>query len=99
MEFLAILRPTRLEMLTVGPTDAERDAIGRHFAYLKSLTEEGVVVLAGRTMENDATTIGIYVLRAESAEAAQELAHADPVIIASVMTVEVRPFMIALHGA
>lgn len=99
MEFLAILRPTRIDMLTDGPTDEERDAIGRHFAYLKSLTDNGVVVLAGRTMENDATTIGIYVFRAESPDAAQLLAEQDPVIVEEVMTVEVRPFMIALHGS
>lgn len=58
-----------------------------------------MVILAGRTTENDASTIGIYVFKAESPDAANLLAETDPVIVEGVMTVEVRPFMIALHGS
>lgn len=46
-QFLYKIQPTRLEMLTEGPTAEEGVILSQHFAYLKGLTEEGVVVLAG----------------------------------------------------
>jgi uncharacterized protein YciI len=49
-EFLYKIQPTRLEMLTEGPTAEEAAIVSQHFAYLKGLTEEGSVVLAGRTL-------------------------------------------------
>src|SRR5882672_12017314 len=35
--YLYKIQPTRLEMLTQGPTPAEAEIISRHFAYLQQL--------------------------------------------------------------
>lgn len=95
-EFLIILRPARVEMLTEGPTEREVDVVGRHFAYMKALTERGVAVLVGRTSEDDASTIGICVFRAENTAEAVTIMEQDPAVAEGVMTGEVRPFRIAL---
>ena len=44
--YLYRIQPTRLEMLTHGPTVEEAEIVTQHFAYLQRLTEQGVVVLA-----------------------------------------------------
>ena len=47
-EWLYYLKPTRLGMVTEGATLEEAEIVGRHFAYLKNLTEKGVMILMGR---------------------------------------------------
>ena len=49
MQFLYRLTPGRSDMVTVGPTPAERAIVSEHFAHLEVLTERGVVLLVGRT--------------------------------------------------
>ena len=44
--YLYRIQPTRLEMLTHGPTAEEAEIVTQHFPYLQRLTEQGVV-LAG----------------------------------------------------
>jgi uncharacterized protein YciI len=95
-QFLTILRPTRVEMLTEGPTEQEGMIVGRHFLYLKDLTQKGTVFTAGRTTENNAETLGIYIFHAQDSEAATALMNADPAVANGVMTAELRPFQVAL---
>jgi uncharacterized protein YciI len=54
--YLYTIHPSRPEMLTHGPTPEEAEIIARHFAYLKEFTEQGIVVLAGRTLNTDASS-------------------------------------------
>ncbi|MEP6503871.1 MAG: hypothetical protein ABJD97_11090, partial [Betaproteobacteria bacterium] len=56
--------PTRPEMLLAGPTEHEKAIIDAHFAYLQKLADEGVVLLAGRTLETGARTFGLVVFTA-----------------------------------
>lgn len=95
-DFLYIVRPARPEMLTQGPTEREIEIVGRHFAYLKDLHQKGIVVLVGRTQENNETTLGICVYRADSEAVAQSILDNDPAVNEGVMLGELRPFMIAL---
>ena len=39
-QWLYTLRPTRLEMVTEGPTEAESAALSEHGAYLARLVED-----------------------------------------------------------
>lgn len=48
-QWIYVLKPARLGMLTEGPTPEEDEIVSRHFAYLKDLTEKGVMILMGRT--------------------------------------------------
>src|SRR5829696_7729688 len=52
-QFLYDLKPARLGMVTEGPTPEEAEIVSRHFQYLKDLTEKGVMILMGRTQNND----------------------------------------------
>ena len=41
-QYLYLIQPTRMAMLTGGPTPQEDETISRHFGYLKALAERGV---------------------------------------------------------
>lgn len=90
------IQPTRLGMLTEGPTERESEILNEHFAYLQKLAAEGTVLLAGRTLNDDERTFGIVVFVAESTAAAAELVHSDPAVKHRVMRAELFPYRIAL---
>lgn len=97
-QYLYVIRPTRLEMLADGPTPEEADIVSQHFAYLEGLTKEGVVVLAGRTLNNDASSFGIVIFNAESEKAARKVMDSDPAVSHGVMGAELFPYRVALMG-
>jgi uncharacterized protein YciI len=98
-QFIYVLHATRIGMLTEGPTPEEAATVGEHFAYLKRLTEQGVMILVGRTLNCDDETMGIAVFRAATPEAARQTMEADPAVSAGVMRARLFPFSIALYGA
>ena len=95
-EFLYRLEPTRLAMLTGGPTALEMAATQAHFAYLEAARDAGVVLGAGRTVTNDEHTFGIVILRAPDEQAARDFMEHDPAVHAGVMRGALFPFRIAL---
>ena len=96
--FLYKIQPVRPEMLSVGPTPEEEEAISRHFDYLRGLTEAGVVLLAGRTLNTDYSSFGIVIFRAGSEEEARRIVADDPAVQQRVMRAELYPYRIALLG-
>ena len=98
MLYIYTIQPTRIEMLSVGATPEEEQVVSEHFTYLKELTDQGVVLLAGRTLNNDPNTFGIVVFRANSEEDAKRLVENDPAVKHRVMQAEIYPFKIALLG-
>ncbi|MFN8459619.1 MAG: YciI family protein [Anaerolineae bacterium] len=95
-EYLYKIQPTRLGMLTEGPTPQETEIISNHFDYLKSLTEQGIAIFVGRTLTTDDSTFGITVFEADSEEAAGEVMTNDPAVVAGVMRAELYPFRVVL---
>lgn len=95
-QFLYQVRPTRLAMLTEGPTEQESAILGRHFAYLEQLLAQGVLLMAGRTLTEDARTFGIAILEAESEAAALRWMQDDPAVAEGVMWAELFPYRVAL---
>lgn len=95
-EYLYVLRPTRLAMVTEGPTEHEQTVVREHFAYLQKLTEQGVMVLVGRTQTNDESTMGLAIFRAPSDEAAKTVMNSDPAVSKNVMSATLYPYHIAL---
>ena len=83
-------------MLTDGPTDREGEIVGQHFGYLQQLAKEGVVLLAGRTLNTDPSSFGIVIFQAESEEAAQAIVDGDPAVKEQVMRATLFPYRIAL---
>jgi uncharacterized protein YciI len=94
-QFLYRLQATRLGMLTGGPTPSEAAAAGEHFAYLQALAAKGVVMMAGRTLNNDERTFGITVFVAENEKAAEAIVQADPAVKSGVMRAELFPYHVA----
>ena len=76
------------EMLTEGSTEIEERIISEHFAYLKDLMGKGVLILAGRTLNNDYSSFGITIINAESDEEARRIMHEDPAVKNHVMRAE-----------
>jgi len=95
-EWLYYLKPARLEMVTEGSTPEEAEVVGRHFAYLKDLTEKGVMILMGRTQNNDESTFGIAIFEAEDEAAARTIMENDPAVKHGVMTATLYPYKVAL---
>ena|SRR6185436_15326343 len=95
-QWLYYLQPARLGMVTEGSTPQEAETVSRHFAYLKDLTEKGVMVMVGRTQNNDENTFGIAIFEAEDESAAQQIMKNDPAVIGGVMKATLYPYKIAL---
>lgn len=95
-EYLYRIVATRPAMLTEGPTPTEADIMSRHFSYLQELLARGTLILAGRTLNTDETTMGIAVFKAESEEAAREIMNNDPAVKEGVMHATLFPYRVAL---
>ncbi|MBI3795537.1 MAG: hypothetical protein HY268_01010 [Deltaproteobacteria bacterium] len=95
-EYLYRIQPTRLEMLTQGPTPDEATLVAQHFAYLQELAAQGVVVLAGRTLTTDERAFGVVIFRARSEEAARHIMNSDPAVKNGLMRAELYPYRIAV---
>lgn len=95
-QFLYKIQPTRPEMLSEGSTPAESEIVSQHFGYLQGLMEQGVVVLAGRTLNTDASSFGIVIFNAADEEAARKIMHDDPAVRKGVMRAELYPYRMAL---
>lgn len=95
-QWLYRIQPTRPEMLTGDSTPAEDDAVSRHFNYLKDLTEKGVMILVGRTLNTDVSSFGICIFEAEDESAARHIMESDPAVQSQVMRAELFPYRVAL---
>jgi uncharacterized protein YciI len=88
--FVYLLSPTRPEMVT-EPTAEEAEAVGAHARRLAAEAARGAVIVAGRTADRGADTVGIVVFRAPDAAAARAFVDADPAVVAGVMTARLEP--------
>jgi uncharacterized protein YciI len=95
-QWIYMLKPVRREMVTEGATSEEAEIVGRHFAYLKGLTKEGVMILMGRTQNNDESTFGIAIFEAEDEAGARAIMENDPAVKNGVMTANLYPYKVAL---
>ena len=91
-QYLYRIQATRLEMVTRGPTDEEASILSDHVNYLEGLTRQGVVLVFGRTQNNDSSTFGIVIFRAESEDAARSIMNNDPAVKKGIMRAELFPY-------
>lgn len=92
--FLYVLRVTRLEQLTQGPTEREEEIVSEHVDYLMALAERGTMLLFGRTTENDERTFGIALFQVASEQEAQAIMANDPAVKHGVMRATLHPYRI-----
>ena len=95
-QFIYRIVPRRLEMLVSGPTEHEMQVMTTHFAHLQKLGADGVVLMAGRTMDTGAATWGIVVFTAPSLAAAEAVMRSDPAIAEGLMQCELFPYRVAV---
>jgi uncharacterized protein len=99
LQFLYRIRPTRASMLIDGPDERESSIVAEHFAHLQRLSAQGTLIMAGRTLNNDESTFGIVVFRAESTSAANRIMSDDPAVAQGVMHAELFPYRVAVWSA
>ena len=98
-QYLYQLRPTRIAMLSDGPTEQEATAVQNHFNYLKELTDEGVVLVASRNLLTDENAFGLVIFEAEDDKAAQHIVDSDPAVQQKVMHATLFPHRVALWSS
>lgn len=96
--FIYRLEVTRPDMLTEGPTPEEERILQGHFSYLTAQSEDGIVLMAGRTVTSGPETYGIVVFEAADHAAAEEVVAGDPAVKGGVMNAELQPFRVAIGG-
>ncbi len=78
-------------------TQADNEAVSRHFARLAESVKTGQVIFAGKTTEPLDTTFGLVVFEAESEAAARQFMESDPAVVAGVMSATLHPYALALQ--
>jgi len=96
LEFFYKITPTRPEMLVAGPTDHEGELVSKHFNYLQTLLDKGILMLAGRTQNTDESSFGRVIFRAVLNMESQKIIHRDPAVKQDVMKAELFPYKVAL---
>lgn len=94
-QYLYRIQATRAGFL-IESTPEEDAIVSAHFHYLKDLTEQGIVLMAGRTLHTDDTSHGLVVFVADSEEHARAIVENDPAVKGSVFRAELFPFAVAL---
>ena len=72
--------------------------VGEHFDYLKHLTNNGTVVLAGRTINTDTSSFGIVIFQANSEASARRIMNDDPAVKSRVFRAELFPYRMSLFN-
>jgi uncharacterized protein len=67
-----------------------------HFERLKVLTEERIVILAGRTLKIDEGGYGLVIFEATNDEEAQKIMENDPAVKKGIMTAQLHSYRVAL---
>lgn len=76
-------------------TDKENSIVQHHFEVLQKLQEEGKLLLAGRTLNND--PMGIVILEVDTEEEAVEMMNNDPAVKEGIMEAQLFPYRVALY--
>src|SRR5436305_951560 len=93
MQWLCMIRPSRPGFVATA-TEEEQAIVGRHFHYLVKLHEEGKLVLAGRTQDEE--PIGLIIFNADDEAAAWEIVRSDPAVIGGVFVPQLFPYKVAV---
>ncbi|MGD8190429.1 YciI family protein [Brevibacillus ginsengisoli] len=94
-QFIYVLKPCQ-RLLDNTCTKEDEQIIHNHFQYLQQLSQEGKVVLAGRTLVMDESTFGIVILEVDEEEEGRSIMENDPAIKYNLMTSSFYPYHIAI---
>ena len=98
-QFIYVFDPVRPEMIANPDAWTEEDnrIAEEHFAYLKNATEQGTVLLAGRSLDGQGPAVVIF--EAASEEEAYQFMESDPFVDHGLMRASLHPFRAALVRA
>ncbi|MGE6755063.1 YciI family protein [Rossellomorea sp. NPDC071047] len=96
MEFIYVLKLVPDLHKEENWTSADEDIVQQHFQRLKEFTEAGVVILAGRTLNEEENAFGIVIFEAEDEEMAKAFMKEDPAVNEGIMIAELFPYRVAL---
>ncbi|BCB02813.1 YciI family protein [Bacillus sp. KH172YL63] len=96
MEFIYMLKLIPRLFKEENWTAKDEEIVQRHFSRLKEWTDQGVVTLAGRTLNEEENAFGIVIFEAEGEESARTFMNEDPAVKEGIMTAELFPYRIAL---
>ena len=77
-------------------TEEEERVMVAHFEYLKKLSEDGRIILAGPCLDG---AFGIVVFKASDVSEAKGIMEKDPSVRTGIMHAEIHPFHVSLPGA
>jgi uncharacterized protein YciI len=97
VQFVIVLRPAPRLIDAANWTAAEDGLVAEHFRRLEALRDAGRVLLAGRTLNPDASQFGLVVVEVGTEAEAREIMEGDPAVRGGVMTAELFPYSVALQ--
>ena len=95
-EFIYVFEPVRPELVTDPDacTEEETRIADEHFAFLQKANEDGIVILAGRSLDGEGPAVVIF--EADSEDRARSFMEADPFVAGGLMRASLHPFRAAL---
>ncbi|MGD2039884.1 MAG: YciI family protein [Anaerolineae bacterium] len=93
--FVYVFDPVRPEMVTDPDawTEEDRRIAEEHVAYLQQATEQGIVILAGRSLDGQGPAIVVF--EAASEQDARDFMANDPFVSNGLMRATLHPFRAA----
>jgi uncharacterized protein YciI len=92
-EWIYFIHPPR-DNFAATMTDEEKAVWATHFERLKRLLAEGTLIMAGPTMGDVNTGVGVF--EAPDEVSARKIMDEDPVIAGGFARGELRPFIVSL---
>ncbi len=97
LQFLYVFLPGHRPELATDPqawTEDDEQIMSDHFAYLRTGSQQGTVVMAGRSQ--DGIGPAIVILEVESEGEARRFMESDPFVASGLFGASLHPFRIAL---
>ena len=97
-QFIYVFDPVRPELVTDPDAWTEENTriASEHFAYLQKATREGIVILAGRSLDGKGPAVVIF--ETDTEDSARRFMEADPLVAGGLMRASLHPFRVALLG-
>jgi uncharacterized protein YciI len=90
--FVGVFKVKSLDFLKNGPKPEEMPIIKKHMEYWQKLTDNGICLIAGHTLNDDESAFGLVVVRTGDQSVAQKMVDDDPMVLSGTLTVKVFPF-------
>jgi uncharacterized protein YciI len=90
--FIGLFKAANPDFVKQGPSPADMPLLRKHVEYLQKLTDQGISVVAGHTLNHDESAFGIVILRTDSESSARKILAEDALVQAGLVKVQVFQF-------